>query len=65
MTTNSPTYVSRQEAATILGVDLATVDRLIATGVLDRYRLRDRYIRVRADQVAELIGLPREWLTRC
>lgn len=65
MTSNSPVYLSRQEAAAVLGVDLATVDRLIATGVLDRYRLRERYIRVLADQVHALADLPREWLRRC
>lgn len=58
-------YLSRQEAAAVLGVDVATVDRLISTGVLDRYRLRGLYIRVQARQVAELAGLPREWLSRC
>ena len=65
MTSDTPKYLSRQEAAAVLGVDVATVDRLISTGVLDRYRLRGLYIRVQARQVAELAGLPREWLSRC
>lgn len=65
MTSDTPVYLSRQEAAAVLGVDVATVDRLISTGVLDRYRLRGLYIRVQARQVAELAGLPREWLSRC
>lgn len=65
MTSDTPVYLSRQEAAAVLGVDVATVDRLISTGVLDRYRLRGLYIRVQARQVAELVGLPREWLSRC
>lgn len=65
MTSDTPVYLSRQEAAAVLGVDVATVDRLISTGVLDRYRLRGLYIRVQASQVAELAGLPREWLSRC
>lgn len=58
-------FLSRQEAADRLRVDLATIDRLIATGVLDRYRIRGRWIRVEAGQVAELADLPREWLRRC
>lgn len=65
MTSDTPVYLSRQEAAAVLDVDVATVDRLISTGVLDRYRLRGLYIRVQARQVAELAGLPREWLSRC
>lgn len=55
-------YVSRQEAAEQLGVDLTVVDRLIATGVLPRYRLRGRYVRVRQDDVDELKTLPTEFL---
>lgn len=58
-------YLSRQEAALILDVPVATVDRLIATGLLDRYRLRERYVRVREGQVRTLADLPREWLLRC
>lgn len=65
MTENRPQYLSRQEAAQVLDVTLDDVDRLIATGLLDRYRIRERYVRVRAGQVAELAHLPREWLLRC
>lgn len=60
-----PQFLSRQEAAAALKVDLAVVDRLIATGVLTRYRIRDRWIRVRADEVAVLADFPVEWLRRC
>lgn len=60
-----PQFLSRQEAARYLAVPLETVDRLIATGLLDRYRIRGRYVRVRTGQVAELATLPREWLIRC
>lgn len=59
------TYLSRQEAAAQLGIAVDAVDRLIATGLLDRYRIRERYVRVLARQVAELATLPREWLLRC
>ncbi|RPJ38882.1 MAG: hypothetical protein EHM35_03550 [Planctomycetaceae bacterium] len=60
-----PKFLSRQEAAEVLDTDMATIDRLIATGILDRYRIRDRWIRVLTGQVLELSELPREWLTRC
>lgn len=60
-----PQWLSRQEAAALLGVSVDTVDRLIRTGVLDRYRLRGRYIRVRGEQVSGLLTLPRDWLERC
>lgn len=60
-----PKFLSRQEAAEVLDTDVATIDRLIATGVLDRYRIRDRWIRVLTGQVLELSELPREWLSRC
>ena len=69
MTTDSvdhtPKFLSRQEAAVILHVSVETVDRLISCGLLDRYRIRDRYVRVPTGQVAELATLPREWLVRC
>lgn len=67
MTDNSdtPKFLSRQEAAAELGVDLVTVDRLISTGVLARYRIRGRYVRVKASQVRDLAGLPADWLRRC
>lgn len=49
----------------MLDVPLAVVDRMISHGLLDRYRIRDRYVRVETGQVAELASLPREWLLRC
>jgi len=58
-------FMSRQEAATVLGLDVPAVDRLISNGLLDRYRIRGRYVRVPTGQVAELATLPREWLLRC
>lgn len=58
-------FMSKQEAALVLGVPVETVDRLIRRGLLDRYRLRERYVRVQTRQVAELAHLPREWLLRC
>jgi len=58
-------FLTRQEAAEQLGIPLAGVDRLIDHGLLDRYRIRGRYVRVTAGQVAELARLPREWLLRC
>lgn len=57
--------MSRHEAARVLGVDVAVVDRLISAGALDRYRLRGRYVRVKGDQVEDLAALPAEWLARC
>lgn len=60
-----PKYLSRQEAADVLGVDLAVVDRLISHGLLDRYRIRERYVRVLTGQVVALTDLPRDWLLRC
>jgi len=53
-------YVSRQyidpgEAALMLGCTVQDVHRYISVGLLDRYRLRERYIRVRRDQVEELV----------
>lgn len=58
-------FLSRQEAADELNVTVAVVDRLIAVGLLDRYRIRERYVRVPAGQVADLATLPRDWLIRC
>lgn len=46
--------MSRQEAAVALGVALADVDRFISVGLLDRYRVRGRYIRVLRAQVDDL-----------
>lgn len=65
MTSDSPKFLSRQEAAMMLRVELATIDRLIETGILDRYRIRGRWVRVLTGQVLELQQLPREWLDRC
>jgi excisionase family DNA binding protein len=59
------TYLSRQEAAAVLDVPLTAVDRLISTGLLPRYRIRERYIRVRQRDVETLLDVPREWLLRC
>lgn len=53
------------EAAAALGVSVDVVHRLIATGLLDRYRARGGFIRVLAWQVAELGDLPRGYLERC
>ncbi|ATN93716.1 helix-turn-helix DNA-binding protein [Streptomyces phage Abt2graduatex2] len=63
--TPAPKYLSRQEAALALGIDVPAVDRLISRGLLARYRIRGRYVRVPAGQVLELSSLPREWLLRC
>ena len=46
-------YMSRQEAARILGVADIDIDRLINIGLLDRYRIRGWYVRVRRVQVDE------------
>lgn len=54
--------MSRQEAAVRLDLTLVQLDQLIATGVLDRYRLRGRYIRVLRRQVEELAQLDRAFL---
>jgi excisionase family DNA binding protein len=59
---SAPKWLSRQEAALLLGLRLDDVDRLIATGLLDRFRIRGQYIRVRRDQVEELARLPSHWL---
>ena len=58
-------YMSRQEAAEVLGLDVPAVDRLISNGLLDRYRIRGRYVRVPAGQGMALSDLPRDWLLRC
>ena len=58
-------FMSRQEAAAALGMDVPAVDRLISNGLLDRYRIRGQYVRVPTGQVAELATLPRDWLLRC
>lgn len=58
-------WMSRQEVAAELGLTLPQVDRLIDTGLLPRYRLRERYIRVRREDVEPLLDVPKEWLLRC
>lgn len=65
MTANRETYLSVSEAAYVLGVEESTVHRMIRHGLLPRYRLRERYIRVRTADVEELRSVPREWLMRC
>jgi hypothetical protein len=55
-------WLSRQEAALILDIDVADVDHLISCGLLDRYRLRDRYVRLRRDQVDQLATVDRAFL---
>lgn len=47
-------YMSRQEAAAALDVTPADVDRFISTGLLARYRIRGRYVRVLRSEVTEL-----------
>lgn len=49
----------------LLHLPVAAVDRLIATGMLPRYRIRDRYIRVRLRDVQALLDVPQDWLLRC
>lgn len=51
---NRNEWLSRQEAAVVLSVDLPEIDRYISLGLLDRYRLRGRYVRVLRAQVDEL-----------
>lgn len=55
-------WLSRQEAAHVLGVAVPDVDRFISIGLLARYRIRGRYIRVLRAEVTELAALPAEWL---
>lgn len=55
-------FVSRQEAAARLGVTVALVDRLIATGAVDRYLIQDRYVRLLRSQVDELAAMDRRFL---
>jgi excisionase family DNA binding protein len=55
-------FISRQEAAVALRVSVADIDRLIAVGLLARYRLRGLYVRVLRSQVDELASVPAEWL---
>lgn len=62
LTMEATRFVSRQEAAVRLGVPVAVVDRLIATGAVDRYLIADRYVRLLRSQVDELARMPTEWL---
>lgn len=55
-------YVSTGEAALILNTTVQEVDRYIRIGLLDRYRLRERYVRVKRSQVEELAALPPDLL---
>lgn len=54
--------MSCQEAAIVLGVPMATVGKLIGAGLLDRYRLRGRYVCVLRSQVDELATVDPEIL---
>lgn len=58
-------WLTRQEAAGMLGLTVPELDRLIATGLLPRYRLRERYVRVRRRDVEPLLDVPKAWLLRC
>jgi hypothetical protein len=62
MTVTTDRFISRQEAAVALAVTVADIDRLIAVGLLARYRLRGLYVRVLRAQVDELASVPVEWL---
>lgn len=55
-------YMSRQEAALALRVTVTVVDRLISVGLLSRWRIQGRYIRVLRSEVAELAALDPELL---
>ena len=54
-------FISRQEAAVALAVAVADIDRLIAVGLLARYRQAGLYVRVLRSQVDELASVPSEW----
>lgn len=64
MTENTPPpkWLTRQEAAAVLDVSLDDVDRFISIGLLDRYRIRGRYVRVLRSQVDELATVDRAFL---
>lgn len=49
----------------MLGDSVADVQRYISTGLLDRYRIRERYIRVLAAQVDELAAVAPEIRRSC
>lgn len=65
MAKNSEGFMSVQEAAAVLGVPDSVVHRMIRHGLLDRYRLRERYVRVKTGDVLAFLDVPREWLARC
>lgn len=46
----------------MLAVTVADIDRLIAVGLLARYRQAGIYVRVLRAQVDELASVPAEWL---
>lgn len=54
-------FISRQEAALRMNVSVDEIDRYIAAGLLARYRIRGRYLRVLRAQVDELATVPIEW----
>ena len=62
MTVTTNRFISRQEAAILLRVSVADIDRFIAVGLLARYRLRGIYVRVLRAQVDDLASVPVEWL---
>jgi hypothetical protein len=55
-------YISRQEAAVVIGCTIKDVDRFIAIGLLARYRQAGRYIRVLRVQCDELAALDPDFL---
>ena len=50
-TLQRPVLVSRQQAAEMLGVTVRTVRSMIADGRLRGYRLGDRVVRLRLDEI--------------
>lgn len=61
MTTTSPDWLSKRDAADMLGISVRTIDRRIAEGELAAYRGRgsDRLVRIRrADLLASLELIP-------
>lgn len=46
--------ITRQEAAKRSGLSLASLDRLTSNGRLTKHVIRDRWVRLDADQVAGL-----------
>lgn len=56
--------IPRWEAAYLLGVPTAVIDRAIETGLLAAYLRHGRYVCVIRRQVEELSRLPPEWIER-